>query len=206
MFFRVYSFIKYRISLYWGQQMAIAQLKRSKCIPPATTSFRGKCRIRIKGRITLGECFICNSGPLFSFGNQYSSVIEVMENGTLTIGNQVGISNTTISCNNSITIGDYVNIGAGCIIMDSNYHSTDWRIRENRSLDVQSAKTAPIIIEDHVFIGANCIICKGINIGARSIIAAGSVVVKDIPQDCIAGGNPATVIKYLVDLKNSPVI
>jgi acetyltransferase-like isoleucine patch superfamily enzyme len=54
-----------------------------------------------------------------------------------------------------------------------------------------------VIIEDDVFIGARSVICKGVTIGARSIIAAGSVVVKDIPADCIAGGNPCKVIKYL---------
>lgn len=94
-------------------------------------------------------------------------------------------------------IGKYVNIGAGTLIIDSNYHSLDWSVRRNRSLDKKSALTAPVIIEDDVFIGARCIICKGVTIGARSIIAAGSVVVKDIPADCIAGGNPCAVIKRL---------
>ena len=55
----------------------------------------------------------------------------------------------------------------------------------------------PVVIEDDVLIGTNCIILKGVTIGARSIIAAGSIVTKSIPADCIAGGNPAKVIKYL---------
>ena len=46
-------------------------------------------------------------------------------------------------------------------------------------------------------VGANCIILKGVTIGARSVIAAGSVVTKNIPSDCIAGGNPARVIRML---------
>ena len=62
---------------------------------------------------------------------------------------------------------------------------TDWGI------------SSPIVIEDDVFIGVNCIILKGVTIGARSIIAAGSVVTKSIPADCIAGGNPAKVIRLL---------
>lgn len=57
--------------------------------------------------------------------------------------------------------------------------------------------SSPIIIEDDVFIGMNCLILKGVTIGARSIIAAGSVVTKSIPSDCIAAGNPAKVIKHL---------
>lgn len=57
--------------------------------------------------------------------------------------------------------------------------------------------SAPVTIEDDVFIGMNCVILKGVTIGARSIIAAGSVVTKSIPADCVAGGNPAKVIKRL---------
>ncbi len=87
--------------------------------------------------------------------------------------------------------------GGGTYINDSNHHSTDWRDRADRKLDVQNAKTAPIVIGDYVFIGARCMILKGVTIGEKSIIAAGSVVVKDIPANCIAGGNPCKVIKVL---------
>lgn len=65
------------------------------------------------------------------------------------------------------------------------------------SIDTKSAKRCPVIIEDHVFIGARSIITKGVTIGEKSIIAAGSVVVSDIPSNCIAGGNPCKIIKKL---------
>jgi acetyltransferase-like isoleucine patch superfamily enzyme len=58
-------------------------------------------------------------------------------------------------------------------------------------------QTAPVTIEDDVWIGAQCIILKGVTIGARSIIGAGSVVTKDIPADCVAAGNPCRIIKEL---------
>lgn len=74
-------------------------------------------------------------------------------------------------------IGNHVNIGAECIIIDSNFHSTNWQDRADRRKDVQDAKTASIHIGDYVFIGTRCIINKGITIGEKSIIAAGSVVV-----------------------------
>jgi len=57
--------------------------------------------------------------------------------------------------------------------------------------------SAPIIIEDDVWIGARCQVLKGVTIGARSIIAAGSVVTKDIPCDVIAGGVPCKVIREI---------
>ena len=58
-------------------------------------------------------------------------------------------------------------------------------------------KSKAIIINDDVLIGSSCIILKGVHIGAHSIIGAGSVVTKDIPENCIAAGNPCKVVKYL---------
>jgi len=52
-------------------------------------------------------------------------------------------------------------------------------------------------IEDNVFIGANCIILKGVKIGDRSIIGAGSVVTKNVPSDQIWAGNPAKFIREI---------
>lgn len=57
--------------------------------------------------------------------------------------------------------------------------------------------SAPIVIEDDVWVGAHSFILKGVTIGARSIIGAGSVVTKNIPADCVAAGNPCRVIKNL---------
>ena len=125
------------------------------------------------------------------------SHISVRKGALLEIGDYSGLSSFSIDCREYIRIGNYVNIGAGTLIMDSNFHNVDWKIRRDRSLDKRTAKTAPIVIDDDVFVGARSIICKGVTIGARSVIAAGSVVVKDIPADCIAGGNPCKVIKYL---------
>lgn len=80
-------------------------------------------------------------------------------------------------------------------MIDTNFHSVDWRVRRDKNRFNES-KSASIIIGNDVFIGTNCIINKGVRIGSRSVIAAGSVIVKDIPEDCIAGGNPCKIIKY----------
>lgn len=56
-----------------------------------------------------------------------------------------------------------------------------------------------IIIEDNVWIGGGTIICPGVTIGENSVICAGSVVVKDIPANSLAVGNPCTVVKKLED-------
>ena len=108
---------------------------------------------------------------------------------------------------NSITIGDYVNIGADCMILDTDCHSLNWskrgkrggRDEQGRSIDHLNTKTASVVIEDDVMIGARSIILKGVTIGARSVIGAGSVVSKSIPPDCIAAGNPCRVIRKKED-------
>ncbi len=149
-----------------------------------------------KSKVIIGKAFYMNSGPESGIGTTMSK-ITVSEGATLQIGDFTGVSSTTILVNNSVVIGNHVNIGGGSFINDSNHHSTDWRDRVDRKLDKQNAKTAPIVIGDCVFIGARCIILKGVTIGEKSIIAAGSVVVKDIPANCVAGGNPCKVIKFL---------
>lgn len=82
------------------------------------------------------------------------------------------------------------------MLNDSNHHSLDWRIRGTAE-DGKNAISAPIVIGDYAFIGARSIVQKGVTIGEKSIVAAGSVVIKDVPPLCIVGGNPAKVIKYL---------
>lgn len=125
-------------------------------------------------------------------------LIEVEANAKLIIGKNSGMSGGMIYCAESIIIGEYVNIGGGTKIYDTNFHSLNWKDRRfPLSLDRQNTKTAPVIIDDDVFIGANCIIGKGVHIGEHSIIAAGSVVVKDIPSNEVWGGNPAQFIKRI---------
>ena len=121
---------------------------------------------------------------------------------TLKIGNHVGMSSPCLWVKSSLTIGNNVKIGGDCILIDNDAHSLDYKIRnsgvrlpDGTSLDVKNAARKPIVIGDDVLIGTRCIILKGVTIGPRSVIGAGSVVTKDIPADCIAAGNPARVIK-----------
>ena len=146
----------------------------------------------------IGDNFAINSGdnhsPLCS--NSLTSIF--LERGaTLYIGHNSGLSGGTIWCTESITIGNYVNIGGNCQIMDGDIHNTNWKLRREDRKTKVSYKKAPIVIEDDVWLGSNCIVLKGVRIGARSIIGAGSVVNKDIPSDCIAGGVPCKIIKRL---------
>ena len=160
--------------------------------------FTGPCVLQIKrgAFIRIGRGFRVNSGKRIGSDTLPSSKITVMEGAKLMIGDNSGMSNTVLWCRERIEIGDYVNIGTGCFIMDNNFHSTDWKIRMSR-VEKGKIATAPIIIKDHVFIGAHCIINKGVTIGEKSMVAAGSVIVKDIPDGELWGGNPAKFIKRI---------
>jgi acetyltransferase-like isoleucine patch superfamily enzyme len=159
-----------------------------------------------KGKITIGDNFIFMSGdglnPLAR--NICGQMFVPYEDSTIVIGDNVGISACSLRAGVSITIGNNVNIGADCLIIDTDAHPHDYmKRRRNYTMEVDLTKylteipSAPIVIEDDVWIGARCQILKGVHIGARSIIAAGSIVTKDIPADCVAGGVPAKVLKDL---------
>lgn len=109
-----------------------------------------------------------------------------------------------------ITIGDYclicpgvrilasceVTIGESCMVASGAYITdSDWHGIYDRSLPI--GNSAPVVLEENVWVGDSAIICKGVRIGKNSIIGAGAVVASDIPENAIAVGNPAKVIKYL---------
>ena len=113
------------------------------------------------------------------------------------IGENVGITSVTIMCFDKIHIGDNVMIGVGSHIFDTNFHNINPVDRIQKKDPKDTVRTAPIIIKDNVFIGAFSIILKGVTIGKNSVVAAGSVVTKSIPDNQIWGGNPAQFIKEI---------
>lgn len=153
----------------------------------------------IDSSCSIGDNFTFTSGDNFNplSRNVYGSIYIGSGGAILNIGNNVGISSSCIWCSKSITIGNNVKIGSGCIILDTDSHSLDFVNRRDSSLDHMNTNRQPIVIEDDALIGTHSIILKGVTIGARSIIGAGSVVTKDIPADCVAAGNPCRVIKKI---------
>lgn len=148
------------------------------------------------GVVSFGKNVMFNSYTDHSWNSKCKLI--VLANAMLTIGDNSGMNGVMIYCSKKVVIGNHVKIGGGTRISDSNHHSLDYKIRRT-SEDSKQAKSSPIIISDDVFIGANCYIGKGVTIGDRSIVAAGSVVVKSIPADEIWGGNPAKFIKKITN-------
>ncbi|WP_193669855.1 acyltransferase [Nocardioides salarius] len=115
------------------------------------------------------------------------------------IGDDTGITSSTISASSQITIGKRVLIGGGVIITDSDHHIIDAAPASRRRYagpEEPQVRDA-IHIEDDAFVGARTIVLKGVRIGKGSVIGAGSVVVSDIPQHSLAAGNPCKVIRGL---------
>lgn len=150
------------------------------------------------GYISIGDnCSIISQSTTYNpIVSNVSTSIAVNPGAELYIGNSVGISSTFIWSHKSIIIGDRATIGAMCLIVDSDCHSLNYKDRGTKR-DLEHKKDSPIVIGEDTLIGTRTIIMKGVTIGARSVIGAGSVVTKDIPSDCIACGNPCKVIKQL---------
>lgn len=148
------------------------------------------------GSLIIGEGFQChNRFTANSVGLIQPCLFNVSTPGCkLIIGNNVGISGSTINATTSIIIGDDVRIGSGCLITDTDSHQLNYGERSTHSGEIAKA---PITIGKGAFIGARCIVLKGVSIGEGAVIGAGSVVTKDVPEYAIACGNPARVVRVL---------
>lgn len=158
-----------------------------------TWRFNGLPLIRRRrgGVIEIGAHFTANSAfASNSLGCFQRCLISAGAGARIKIGDYVGISGAAISSAESITIGDYVLIGSGCLITDSDAHPLNPDVRRNGGGGVAK----PIVIESDVFIGARAIILKGVTIGHGAVVGAGSIVTKDVPSRAIVAGNPAKVI------------
>lgn len=112
--------------------------------------------------------------------------------GDVIIGDhtRIGIHCTIIG---PVCIGSHVNLAQGITVTALNHNFEDITQR----IDQQGITTKPIVIGDDVWIGANSVILPGVTLGSHVVVAAGAVVTKDIPDNCVVAGVPAKVIKQL---------
>lgn len=141
----------------------------------------------------------------------HKGTIIVQTNGVVILNPHVQIGiDTNIFAVNRIEIGAYTAIAPNTTICDNNNHPVS--PKERKAMRVhphghdsklwKHSANAPIIIGENCWIGTNVRICKGVTIGDNSIVAACSVVTKDVPANCIVAGNPAKVVKTNIDLEN----
>jgi len=172
-----------RKALRYAEGLALSSLYLRYCTSVgARARVRGKPFIENLGKIVIGDDF--NFVSLF-----VQSHLVTGHEGVLDIGNSVNINfGAAISAHERVQIGDRVRIGPYSIIMDSDYHSAN-----NRNL----RPSAPIVIEEDVWLAGRVSVLKGSRIGKGSVITAGSVVSGNIPSGVVAGGVPARVLRAI---------
>ncbi len=147
------------------------------------------------GPIMIGKDVSIVSGEKYNpTVGEGSTHFRVWAKAKLVIKDHAGISNTSISAREYVEIGEGVAIGAGCVIMDLDFHSVD---PADRGKYDDLGKVAPVIIKKGAFIGAKSTILKGVTIGEHAVIGACSVVTCDIPDNEIWAGNPAHFVRKL---------
>jgi acetyltransferase-like isoleucine patch superfamily enzyme len=176
--------------------------KKSKCLkvyPDVSLSVAPSATLGGEGRLDLGCCWpglryfpselkLAANAQLNVDGHFYLLTgfhLAVNDGATLTLGSGYINNNATIDCFEAITIGHGVAISSGVTIRDSDNHAINGNTRV----------TAPIVIGDHVWIGLNATILKGVQIGTGAVVAAGAVVTADVPGNTLVGGVPARVLK-----------
>ncbi|APG10507.1 acetyltransferase [Bradyrhizobium japonicum] len=151
---------------------------------------------RVRGnRLTIGDESIVHANIIFED-----------QGADIRIGSRTYIGLSNLICFRSVTIGDDVLVSWGATIVDHDSHSLEWDLRRNDVRDwARNQKTwthvptAPVVVADKSWIGFNVTVLKGVTIGEGAVVAACSVVTRDVPPYALVAGNPARVIRMLSD-------
>ena len=147
-------------------------------------TFRGACNFlqSTKGAVRINTHTIIGANCRISAGY----------GGQISIGPRVLLDdNTHVMSQKSIQIGSDTLIAPGCFIIDFDHNVAD----RSKNISEQGYKVKPIVIGRNVWIGAHCVILKGVKIGDGAVIGAGSVVTDDVQAHTIVVGNPAKLIR-----------
>lgn len=184
-------------------------MKLFKAIKDHIENDRKKRKIKCVGKnVSLGENAFILGERYIKMGNNFSAFanlrIEAIDKylnyhykPIIKIGDNVSFGNSChIGCINEITISDGVLLGSYVLIEDHSHGQTEF-ISNERPAVRELVSKGPIHIEKNVWICDGVCVLPGVTIGENSIIGANAVVTKDVPANCVVGGNPAKVIKYL---------
>jgi len=172
-----------------------ARGKLGKAWPALNARVRLRSAQRMGQRVTLrGRPAISNDG-LLTIGERVRLVSTVAQlelvtlpGGHLEIGDNVFINyGSSLVASNHVKIGNDALIGTHVMVMDCDFHNV-----EDKSWDTTGS---PIVIEDRAWLGNRSIILKGVTIGHDAVVAAGSVVTRDVPPRTVVAGVPAKVVR-----------
>ena len=169
-------------------------LRRKRVTFAEMPKITGRLQLHGSGRIVLGEDVRIHSHPGSNpVAGGVRTHLYAGSGAELIIGSHTGISHAAITAQQRVEIGEYVLIGSGCMITDTDFHSLDPGERARG----EGGTARPVVIRDHAFIGARSILLKGVTVGENSVIGAGSVVTRDVPANEVWAGNPAVKIREL---------
>jgi acetyltransferase-like isoleucine patch superfamily enzyme len=138
---------------------------------------------------------LCSLSRYTALGVSRPVIIRAMTaNSVIVIGDDVGMSGTTICASEKISIGNECLFGADVMVCDTDFHPIE---PIGRRYSSEGVRSAPVHIGSNVFLGARSVVLKGVSIGDNSVIGAGSMVVSNIPSNVIAAGNPCRVVRSL---------
>ena len=115
--------------------------------------------------------------------------LSVRHKARLIIGNDVRLNGCIISANSEVIVKDRARIGPWAHVMDGDFHSVEDR--------EAAGKLRPVIIEEGAWLTTRCMVLKGVTIGKGAVVAAGSVVTKDVEPYTVVAGVPAKLVKRL---------
>ncbi|OYP37320.1 acyltransferase [Rhodopirellula sp. MGV] len=189
------SYARKLFLLYWQLRNRGALIFNQIAFPPGAR-MRGPVQLRRSkgGQMSFGQDMLLVGSTTFNrAGINHPVQIVVGSNGVLTIGDCFHMSGGSVFCVERISIGNHVMFGANSKVFDTDFHPVDWQARRAK----MAGESAPVEIGDDVWLGADVTVLKGVKIGARTVVAAGSVVVSDLPADCVAAGVPAKPVRKL---------
>ena len=172
-------------------------------------SFNGFCKFRRPpgSNIVIGErCRFLSSFSSNLHGiNRPCMISTLNRNSSIIIGDNSGFSGSVICSAVSVKIGSRVLCGANTLITDTDSHSLYFSERHPEHFNkkpnqkMENVGMAPVEIKDDVFLGTGVTVLKGVIIGRGTVVGANSVVSKSLPDDVIAFGQPAKVIRKITD-------
>jgi acetyltransferase-like isoleucine patch superfamily enzyme len=160
--------------------------------PTAKVNFRG-VRYRSGCRLEIGQGSIVEG-----------DIVCERDGACIAIGRNTFIGSSLLASATRIEIGDDVLISWGCNIVDHNSHAVGWKQRSqdvrdwyHNTKDWTHVLVKPVKIGNKCWLGLNVIVLKGVEIGEGAVVAAGSIVTKNVPSWTVVAGNPARVIREI---------
>lgn len=175
------------IILYKGVKVDLRKNCRININSMFTMGSKENIKSKMESRLKLEKNSELNVKGRFDF--RYGFDVRVMQDAILELGSGYANSNLTIVCKKKISIGEDVAIASNVTIRDSDIHS----------IKDMTENTKEVKIGNHVWIGANVTILKGVMIGDGAVVGACSVVTKDVPSNALVVGNPARIIRSNIE-------